>query len=1425
MTLTRQTITTIATCALVMTAVLFRPIDVKAQTMAEYTAIPFSVPEVAAPNVLLLMDASGTIKKRAAMETNGGTWTETATYFGILDAMKCYTYDSADSRFEASGAAKAAIDSACASTLWDGNFLNWISFRRYDAITVAMIGGVCIGGRNANGTCIPNGSPAKPTIAVQKTWNTSRNGHTTTGSVTTGAGVGNLNGRVPTSVQSGASSLVFHLRGGTSGMQGSFCTDNDTIQLIDTETSCSGDQWDDINGDKVQDPGEVAPDSDAYAEQQFFMHVVVDSEPTGVIQEVGTNARFGLMLYSSGAHGFLAVPVGSRQTRDYLGTTVETFESNTVAMIDAVEEAYPSGGTPIREIVYGAMRYYAQVPTTYSKGFHTVAYSPAVALGASGTGSLGPGEINVLTGSETCPSGYLTDACGRDPNFFGSDHTPPWAYPSAQVACCENYVILFWDGIPSGGGSPLPAALQDYGHSVHGVHGSLDDKVYDMVGIAHWANIHDLRQATIPVISEAGHDLSDFQNVTTYAFLAFGDADGRAAMQEVAKYGGFEDSDQPGDPGYNEPDKVSEYDKVNNDTGAAGPDGIPDTFFESNNAGEIKDKLTSAFTSIIKGSNSGTSAAILASSSSGEGAIYQSYYFNEEEDSGVRWTGYTQSLFLDALGNLREDTVQDGRLIYEDDHIIVSRFDGTNVLVDRFKDTNGDGKADSSTPFETDVLMKDVKPIWEAGKQLALMDSTARKLLTWTDADNDGVVDAGEQIEFRAASPDNSATLAPYLRAGAAPFTADNIINFIRGDQVAGLRNREQTVDSATKVWKLGDPVNSTLTVVGPPRERFDVIYGDASYTDYFVKYKNRRQVAYQGANDGMLHAFNVGYHHQGDDPATTTKTEHGWFTRAPNDNSSGVALGDELWGFIPQELLPHLQWLTRADYTHVYYVDLKPKVTDARIFTADTDHPNGWGTILIGGFRLGGSCGACVSGTGAPPMQVTADFGSGVETRTFYSAYFALDITNPEADPTLLWSFSTSGLGLSTSYPAVVRTNPAADAKTDNTNAKWYMVVGSGMTEYGGDSTQTATLFAVDLKTGPKNSSGTDIFSSFPSHDTAAFMADLISLDKDLDYRVDTTYVGDTFSAASSPTWRGKMFRLTTGGGNPSTSTWGVNEGGRVPTELLATFTCFPKPCSGSTRVGPITAAPTVTLDDSGQFWVFFGTGRFFNSNDQGLTETQYFIGVKDPVMSGSCTESSFFNCEQNNLVNVSDATICVVCDGSTNQVTGISGVTTLLGSTTDTLQGLIQSKDGWWTSMPAAGERVLVSPTLFGGSVFFPSYLPGDGGSACGTFTAGGSLYALFYRTGSAYTESIIGTETVGGNTNALRSIALTGGGIASQVALHIGASGTGSDGAVGGGGGCQGQITGFMQDSTGTLSKVCTKPALTSWSRFITYLLQRD
>ena len=484
--------------------------------------------------------------------------------------------------------------------------------------------------------------------------------------------------------------------------------------------------------------------------------------------------------------------------------------------------------------------------------------------------------------------------------------------------------------------------------------------------------------------------------------------------------------------------------------------------------------------------------------------------------------------------------------------------------------------------------------------------------------------------------------------------------------------------------------------------------------------------------------------------------------------------------------------------------------------------------------------------------MTVTADFtGSGTSTRAFYAAYYVFDITDPEQDPVLLWTLTDASLGLTTSVPAVVRVSPTADAKTDNTNAKWVALLGTGPTSYIGASTQASQFIAVNLATGPDyiishpatgslhsvscsgsqkcdkavlNTAISGNSPAFSTGDSNSFMGDVISLDANLDYRGDAIYAGNVITNSSSPpTYIGKMYRLATGaisGTHPETfSNWGVLSGTtRVPTVLLATFACTPTPCTGTTKVGPITAGSTVTSDDTNNFWVYFGTGRFFAQTDKGNTDAQYFFGVKDPVANTtSCIETSTTSCQRNDLLDVSNVTVCVVGVGScttSTQVAGLAGGSTSFSGSGTSLQGLVLSKQGWFMTFPIAGERSLSNPTILGGTVFFTTFIPiNDFCIASGS----GNLYALFYLTGSAYQQSSIGTTGVGGGTVA-KYISL-GTGLPSQMAVQIGAQGTGTSGASSSTG-CAGRVTGFIQASTGVLGSLCGTPALSVWSRLISW-----
>ena len=1297
------------------------PQQIHAQTMADYTSAPPFVSENVPPNVLLIMDNSGSMNE-SAYHIAGEVYDPAREYQGYFAPNKCYSY--ASTKFNPV-TNKAASGNPCTSgSPWLGNFLNYMTMTKLEVTKFVMMGGKCAP-RAINGTCYPGG-----TLNLE-----------------TNASVGNIN-----------------LNGtGISPYSSSKCFRRVGNNLIVENGGCGG-------------------SSDSYS-----LRAEIAAEPNGVIQAVGNRARFGLMQFKSAGDG---------------AKVLAEVGGNLTSMVNAIENTDASTWTPLAESLYEATRYFAQIKPAFNN------------------------------------SDYSYTVTSKDPYYF---RFPDWSAnsPGEYVHCCKSFVMIFTDGA-STQDTNIPSALRDFADAHHGSHCTSADPDDPCAGVGHktnysdngnhylddvafYAHTTDLRQATLPVLNEAGKDLPGFENITVYTFYAFGEPTGRELLQTTAKTGGFEDTN-----GNNKPDLVSEYDAVNNYTGAKGADGLPDTYFESADADDLRDKLVAAINSILQRSASGTSISVLATSATGEGSVYQAYFYTSQvgkDTANVKWVGYTHSLFVDAFGNFREDTNHDGVLSYKEDLIVRTRYDDDpssptyrQVVADKFADTSPeDGLADSTTPTITGDL-RSIEPIWEAGKELALMDWSSRKVLTWVDQNNDGLVDPTEQLAF---TTSNCTVLRDYLRypadSCAGGSNATNLIEFILGREVAGLRPRELQVpvgSGSYHVWKLGDPIHSTPTVVAAPRARYDLLYGDSTYTAFYEKYRTRRQVVYVGANDGMLHAFNGGFYHKGDDPTTNSVVEHGWYTKNPTSNSSGVNLGAELWSFIPYQLLPQLQWLARNDYTHVYYVDLKPTIAEARIFPDDADHPGGWGTILIGGFRMGGSCGSCVAG-GAPPMKAMI---GGVE-RTFYSAYFVLDITNPEVSPKLLWSFSSPDLGLTTSYPAVARMNPITDAITDPANEKWHVIFGSGPNGYNADlptppnpaPAQGAKLFVVDLKAGPGPALAN--VTKMPIGTWASFMGHVVAVDTNLDWRTDVAYAGRTIHDGALP-WRGKMYRLKMGcSAVPCSPTkWGFTNGGnQTPTEVIDTYFDVP---SGTTReVGPMASSPAVAIDDANQVWVFFGTGRYFANMDKSDNSIQGLYGIKDSVMNGACTESSTNSCHDNDLVDVTNAVVCLICS-SGNQVTDPTnpGVTSVNGTGTTSMVGLVQSKDGWRVTLPGpvtlsgtnfSAERSLVNPTLIAGTIFFPTFTPtndlcvSDGRSY---------LYALFYKTGTASTTPVIGTTVSGSNTNVTTKVSL-GTGLASSGTMHLGQGGTLN-----------------FQQSTGAFTQ--TAASLKNYhSRFVSWVHQRD
>ncbi|MBM9535543.1 pilus assembly protein [Desulfobulbus alkaliphilus] len=874
----------------------------------------------------------------------------------------------------------------------------------------------------------------------------------------------------------------------------------------------------------------------------------------------------------------------------------------------------------------------------------------------------------------------------------------------------------------------------------------------------------------------------------------------REPLYYAAKWGGY-DKEHTGFP-----DDPLSWDRTG--------DGLPDNYFFATNPAALATGLAKVFRDILKRSSSGTAASVISSSRSGEGAIYQSLFYTSQTDTldnTVHWTGQLHSLFVDAYGNMREDTNNNGILDMESDKIVVFSEDSSGGVVRAvahlYLDADGTGILEEATLTDTNIDISELNFIWNSSDWLNnlqdidltinrdpyISNTGERYIITFIDNNGDMMPGIGDVKAFVSTDDD----IIPYLH-GLSPFddtllpTDLNSIrindplsypvvleDYLRAqrkrviDYVRGIEQQEDTVtsngyeltlpamrsrqfdynqDGTAQTWRLGDIVYSTPTVVATPAEDYDLLYRDSSYTDFYRKYRNRRNVIYVGANDGMLHAFNGGFY---DRHTKGFYNNYNPFSEAVYENSSTQPeLGAELWAYVPFNLLPHLYWLTEESYDlnkHVAFMDLKPRIFDAKVFPPSATHPNGWGTILVAGMRLGG-------GT----LHADTNFdNSKTEEPVMRPAFVVMDITDPEQPPTILAELAFPDLGFTTSFPTVaifkdrgdISPAPPSDPKND-----WYLVIGSGPYDsnaggargralFDATSDQPAKVYMIDLVRlargeglraivdpgegyDPVETTGAESILPFASLDANAFVSDLVAVDFDLDYRADAIYFG-TVSGNFEDGWGGKLRRLVFRN-NPVFSTWD-NDSVLIDLDNVH---------DGQ----PITAAPTISismntitgLDDR---WVFFGTGRFFNRKDVEVIEQQTYYGIKEPV---DVADNSFTWMEVN-IDDLLDTSNARVFEGGSTVYTDYEDIFNT-ETTFDDLVVRMQIQDdsnadflaGWKLNFTGPTERNIGQAALLGEILTFTTYLPSE--DVC-EIEGESNFYALYFTTGTAFKRPVIG------------------------------------------------------------------------------------
>ncbi len=201
-------------------------------------------------------------------------------------------------------------------------------------------------------------------------------------------------------------------------------------------------------------------------------------------------------------------------------------------------------------------------------------------------------------------------------------------------------------------------------------------------------------------------------------------------------------------------------------------DGTPDSYFYVANPLQLEEQLTRSFAEMLRRASSGTSASVISNSRSGEGAVYQSLFYPEFEDSignAVQWVGEVKAMLVDDYGNMRTDMYWDPatstvkkdtasgfgvhqlNTVNEDlngngvfDTCLSEDKNGNHVL-DAGEDLNGNHRLDLCIKEED--LDGDAKPDYRD----LIVTYDAGTVLLWDDKNENGVKDIEDEITF---SPD-----------------------------------------------------------------------------------------------------------------------------------------------------------------------------------------------------------------------------------------------------------------------------------------------------------------------------------------------------------------------------------------------------------------------------------------------------------------------------------------------------------------------------------------------------------------------------------------------------------------------------------------------------------------------------------------------